>query len=399
MAAAKKSSNSAMSNPINAAGQELPEPTLSVLGQYISANSTVGYAAQAAPRSKKFSYKKLVRRLVTAIVVIGVVVGSWLGWRLYANAAKITGDKNPLQLLGMFTPSQLNETDGRVNILVAGYSVDDPGHQGADLTDSIMVVSVDPQTKTAVMISIPRDMWVDIPGFGYQKINAAYEDGQQEDFNESGYDSGGMGLLEEVIQQDFGIQTDYYGLLDYTAFQAAVNAVGGVTVTIQSPDPRGLYDPYTNLSLPNGSVTLNGQEALDLARARGDGPGAYGFPDGDFDRTEHQQQLLIALKDKASSASVIANPLKVGELADAIGNNFKTDMSLGVMETLYQDTRGISDGNIQSITLNNYDGRSLVTDYQAPDGEDAVIPAVGFDDYSQIQTTIQGILTPNSNAQ
>ena len=67
-----------------------------------------------------------------------------------------------------------------------------------------MVVSLNPTNKSAVLISIPRDMWVDIPGFGYQKINAAYEDGQSENFSQAGFDSGGMGLLEEVIQEDFG---------------------------------------------------------------------------------------------------------------------------------------------------------------------------------------------------
>jgi LCP family protein required for cell wall assembly len=201
-----------------------------------------------------------------------------------------------------------------------------------------------------------------------------------------------MGLLEEVVQQNFGITSNYYGLLDYTAFQDAVNAVGGVTVDIQSPDSRGLYDPYTNLNLPNGEDSLDGQQALNLARARGDGPGAYGFPDGDFDRTEHQQQLLVALKTKASSTSVITNPLKIASLLDAVGNNFKTNMSVGVMETLYDDSRGVSDGNIQSVTLNNYQGQDLLVGYTASDGEDVLIPSAGFDDFSQIQSVTQAIL-------
>jgi LCP family protein required for cell wall assembly len=344
------------------------------------------------------SYKpRRIKRLIKTIAVLlalAVIGGaSFLGWHLYEDAAKVTGDKNPLQLLGLFTPSQLNETDGRVNVLLAGYSADDPGHQGAQLTDSIMVVSIDPQTKNAVLISIPRDTYVDIPGFGYQKINAAYEDGQQENFSSAGYPNGGMGLLEEVVNQNFGIQSDYYGLLDYTAFKDAVNAVGGVTVTINSPDSRGLYDPNTNLRLPNGSVTLNGQQALNLARARGDGPGSYGFPDGDFDRTMYQQALLVALKDKASQSSTLTDPLKIAGLADAIGNNFSTDMSLGVMETIYSDAKGIGSSNIQSVTLNDVNGQDLMTSYVTPDGEDALIPAVGLNDFSQIQTTIQSILS------
>jgi LCP family protein required for cell wall assembly len=371
--------------------------TQSILGQYVGQREMPDGALKDLKPKKRRSIKKLLKRAIISVLIIALIIGGFLGWKIYNDASKVTGDKNPLQLLGLFKSVPLNETNGRVDILLAGYSVDDPDHQGAELTDSIMVVSIDPQTKAATLISIPRDLYVDIPGFGYQKINAAYEDGQQENFDQSGYDSGGMGLLELVINQDLGIKTDYYGILDYTAFKNAVNAVGGVTVDIESPDANGLYDPNADLNLPNGEVSLNGQEALNLARARGDGPGAYGFPDGDFDRTEHQQQLLIALKDKASSAGVISNPIKVAKLADAIGNNFKTNMSLGVMETLYKDTKGISDSNINSVTFNAYNGQDLLTDYYTQSGQDALVPAAGIDDYSQIQAAVQTLIGSSSS--
>lgn len=344
---------------------------------------------------RRFSLWRFVKRCLLLILVLFLIVGTWVGWNFYQSAIKITGDSNPLQLLSLLWPAQLNTSDGRVNILLAGNSVDDPNHQGAALTDSIMIVSINPKTKTAVLLSIPRDMWVDVPGFGYQKINAAYEDGQSEHFSQAGYANGGMGLLEEVIQQDFGVQSDYEGLLDYTAFRDAVNAVGGVTITIQSPDPNGLYDPNANLNLPNGTVTLNGQQALNLARARGDGPGSYGFPEGDFNRTQHQQQLLIALKNKAESAGVISNPFKIVELINSVGNNFSSDMPLNVMLTIYRDTKGLNSANIQSVTINNIDGQSLVKSYYTNDGEDALIPTAGFNNFSQIQSTIQSVLSSN----
>jgi LCP family protein required for cell wall assembly len=315
-----------------------------------------------------------------------------MGWKLYNDASKLTGNKNPVSLLGDLIPSNLKESSGRINILLAGYSADDPGHQGADLTDSIMIVSIDTTNKTATLISVPRDLYVNIPGYGYSKINAAYEDGENGNFSANGYASGGMGLLEETLTKDFGVQFDYEGLINYEAFKDAVNAVGGVSVDIQSDDSRGLYDPNTNLNLPNGEVNLNGQEALDLARARGDGYGSYGFPDGDFDRTEHQQQLLVALKNKISTGSIISNPLKIASLADAIGNNVKTDMTIGDMETLYEKTKGISDSNIKEVTLNSYDGTDYLTDYETNSGEDALVPSAGIGDYSQIQELMQSLL-------
>jgi LCP family protein required for cell wall assembly len=326
--------------------------------------------------------------------MLAILIGSggFLGYKFYEDASKLTGNKDPVALLSALLPAKLNETNGRVNILLAGYSADDPDHQGADLTDSIMIISIDPSTKSAVMISVPRDLYVNIPGFGYSKINAAYEDGQSENYNASGYVNGGMGLLEKVVSQDFGVTFDYDALVNYEAFKDTVNAVGGVTVDIKSDDSNGLYDPNTNLDLPDGNVTLNGQEALNLARARGDGAGSYGFPDGDFDRTEHQQQLLMALKNKIGTGSLITDPLKITKLADAIGNNIKTDMSLGDMEALYKDTKGISDSNIKQVTLNSYNGTDYLSDYTSEDGEDALVPAAGANNYSAIQTVVSNLL-------
>lgn len=128
-----------------------------------------------------------------------------------------------------------------------------------------MVVSLDTKNHTGFMLSIPRDLYVDLGGsWGHQKINAANE---VSSFRQAGYPAGGMGQLEQVVQNELGIPIDYYALIDYTAFKDAVNAVGRITVTIQSSDPRGLYDAYTNLKLPNGQVTLTGNEALELARS------------------------------------------------------------------------------------------------------------------------------------
>lgn len=355
-------------------------------------NYTVPVEAGRRLRSRK-SFK-IIRRLF-AVVLIAVI--GFLGFRLYQAAANLTGDKNPLSLLGGLAPADLKQTNGWTNILLAGYSNDDAGHSGADLTDSIMILSVNPTTKDAVVISVPRDLYVDIPGYGYSKINAAYEYGEQDNFSESGYPAGGMGLLEKTISNNFGVQFNYYALINYAAFKSAVDAVGGVTVDIQSSNQYGLYDPNTNLKLSNGTVSLDGQEALNLARARGEGYGSYGFAQGDFTRTANQQMLLLALKDKASSASVISNPLKIASLANSIGDNIKTDMTVGEMKTLYSKTKGLNDGSIKSVTLNDYDGKNLLSSYTTRGGQSALIPAAGVDDYGDIQAAVQQLLHDSSD--
>jgi len=350
---------------------------------------------QKPPKVKK-RWKKIVFRSILVIVVLFIGIGSWLGWRVVHDIDKVFGGNIITDAHALFSTTKLNgEAQGRVNILLAGDSADDPGHDGADLTDSIMVISIDTKNNTGFMLSIPRDLWVDIPGNGYQKINAAYEDGQTQNFSSAGYAKGGMGLLEKVVNQDLGIPCQYYALIDYAAFRDAVNAVGGITITINSPDPRGLYDPYANLRLPNGVVTLDGQEALNLARARGDGPGAYGFPQADFTRTQHQRQMLVAVEQKATSAGVLSNPVKIGNLFDAVGNNITTNLTLADALRAAQLTKGFNLNNLQSLTYSYGGTNPLLTGYSAPDGESALIPSAGIDDFSQLQAFYQSIISTN----
>ena len=363
-------------------------------------------APLAKPQKKKRSLKhwlttwnrkKVIKVTLLTILLVILIGGGWLGWKLYRNAAKITHNNNPFNLLSAFKPVPLKNQNGQVNILLAGNSADDPGHDGANLTDSIMIMSINTKTKQASMLSIPRDLWVEVPTMGHQKINAA---NTVSNFSASGYPSGGMGALEQVITENMGITIDYYALINYTAFRDAVNAVGGITVNIQSPDPRGLYDPNISkadkgpLKLPNGTVTLDGQTALNLARARGDSYYSYGFPQSDFDRTQHQRQMLLAIKDKATSANVLANPLKVGKLADALGNNVKTDMKIDEIETFYSYTKNITDSNTLSYNLNDLTkGTTMLKNYTSPNGQSALIPAEGLDDFSQIKLAINKLFS------
>ncbi|HET7320200.1 MAG TPA: LCP family protein, partial [Candidatus Saccharimonadales bacterium] len=225
-----------------------------------------------------------------------------------------------------------------------------------------------------------------------------------EHFSQSGYPSGGMGELEKVVEQDFGVNINYYALIDYGAFRQAVNAVGGIDVTINSPDGR-LYDPnrdwQTNgplVNLRNGQHHLNGQQALDLARARGD-PSQYGYSIGyeqsDFTRTANQRMMLLALKSKVKSASVITNPIRLGQLFDAIGKNVQTDFKANDMRRLYDVTKDIDTNSIKSISLNDVNGKNLLQSYQGFNGESALIPAAGLNNYSQIQAFLRGLTSNN----
>lgn len=353
---------------------------------------------QTKKTRKKFFKRKTVRAaLVVLLLFLGV--GGFLGIKGLDTLNKVFHGNVISDVTAAFSSTPLKgESTGRVNILLAGDSSDDPGHGGAQLTDSILLLSIDTQNHTAFLLSIPRDLWVYVPGLSsYQKINAAND---VTNFSAASYPSGGMGQLQQIIQTDLGIPIDYYGLMDYGAFQDSVNAVGGVTITIQSPDPRGLYDPYTNLKLQNGPVTLDGQQALNLARARGDGPGSYGFPDSDFDRTEHQRQLFIAVAAKAKTLGVLANPVKISDLFSALGNNFQTDLSLQNVLRLIQITKGINLSSIQSYafssTISSTVPNPILKNYTDPaSGEEALIPSDGIGDYGQLQQYYQQLTSNN----
>lgn len=373
----------------------LPNPAYTARG----ASPMPGVAA------KKPRWKKI---LITFFIMLAIGLagsGAWIGWKFVSNLAKIYGWNN---LWSLLHPTKLKgEDQGRVNILLAGNSADDPGHGGANLTDSIMVVSVDTRSHKAFMLSIPRDLYVNIPDNGYAKINEAYPDGENEHFSEAGYPSGGMGLLEKVVSDKLQIPIHYYALVDYTALKNAVDAVGGITVNIQSSDPRGLYDPSPDVSngggplvnLPNGVQKLNGVQALGLARSRGDSYYSYGFPRSDFDRTEHQRQILVALKDKATSAGTLSNPVKLGELADSFGNNVHTDLKAGETRRLYTIMKQVPNNQITSAGFNDANGKNLLTSYTTRLGQSALVPRQGIDDYSEIDAFVQQLMGGSSSAQ
>ncbi|MGZ6004532.1 MAG: LCP family protein [Candidatus Saccharimonadales bacterium] len=344
-------------------------------------------------RLKNFWESITLKRVVMLFGIFVLLIGGWLGFKFAYNAHKLFGGS----IFGALSSTTLKGEDrGRVNILLAGNSADDAGHNGGRLTDSIMFISIDTKNNKAFMLSIPRDLWVHVPGDGHEKINTAYVAGEDSNFDEDGYPKGGMGQLEQIVSDVLDMPVDYYALVDYKAMKDAVDAVGGVDFTVKSDDPRGLYDPNIDWSthkplvkLSNGVHHLNGEQALDLARARGDSYRSYGYAGSDFTRTENQRKLLLALKSKAISAGVLSNPARLSSLSDAIGNNVKTDLKLSEVHRLYDIMKNINNTSIQSLSLNSADGDNLLASYTSPNGQSALAPAAGVDDYSDIQSFLR----------
>lgn len=332
--------------------------------------------------------------MLLLILIPFLVIGIWDFRNFSVASQKMFHSPTALPLL--FPKPLDTASDGRTNILLIGYSADDPGHAGARLTDSILILSMNKDAKTGYMLSVPRDLYVDIPGYGAAKINEAYQAGEDMAFAEEGYSSGGIGMVEKVIGETFGMETQYHAIINYSAVRETVDALGGVTVTIQSPDPRGLYDPNFlpreggPLQLANGPQTIDGATALKLSRARGATYGSYGFPLSDFNRTEHQRQVFAAILDKLSWKLVL-DPRANGKIFDAAANHVQTDVTLPVVIPLYRLFNDIPLARLKSVGLREQNGTNLLSGYTTRSGQSALIPTAGINDYSEIQAFIQNL--------
>lgn len=354
------------------------------------AGSTKQLSGSNQLKKRLFTWKKAALIIFTVILTPVLIIGIW-DYRNFASASsKIFKDSSPISLLAA---NPLENSNGRVNILLIGYSADDPNHGGALLTDSIMVMSLDKANKTGYMLSVPRDLYVNIPEYGNAKINEAYQAGERDGFNEKGYANGGAGLLQKVISDNFDIDFHYYYLINYAAVRDIVDALGGIEVTIDSPDKRGIYDPNFMpheggpLKLKNGTHRIDGQTALRLTRARGSTYGSYGFPRSDFNRTQNQQIVLSSIK-KELDWTLVLDPRTNGKIFDAVAENLKTDLHISEILPFYRLMASIPDEELKSVSLNNVNEQNLLSGSRSSEGQDILIPAAGITDFSQIKNAI-----------
>ncbi len=341
---------------------------------------------------RRSPWKKMILLVLAIILALLVTIVVWDIRNFSVASKKLFGTDNAWEV---FRTTELQSTPGgRTNILLVGYSADDPGHAGATLTDSILILSLDKTDQSGYMLSVPRDLYVNIPDYGAAKINEAYQAGEYMKFRETGRPRGGMGLLQKVVGDTFDIELHYYALINYTSVKEVVDALGGIDVTIKSDDERGIYDPNFPkaqggpLRLTNGTHSIDGQTALRLTRARGATYGSYGFPRSDFNRTQNQQQVFSAIKHKLDWKLVL-DPRTNGEIFAAAGANIKTDLAISEVIPFYRLLTSVPNGNLKPVTLSDIGGKNFLVGYTTPSAQSALIPAAGIDDYTDIQAAIK----------
>lgn len=371
--------------------------------------------ANKKPKSKA---RRIIKWLVILIIVGLLGYGGYVTYS--ANHAFSKAFKGSIfQVLTQKNVPLQQDSNGRTNILVLGTSEDDPGHQGGDLTDSMMIMSVDQTAKNAFLISIPRDLWVQYGkacASGYEgKINVYYScSGGDASATSVDADRTALTAEDAFVGNIFGLKIQYGVNVNYTVFKDVVNAVGGsITVDIQSRDAAGIMDSNFDwkcgatekiriqncppdghyIQYPNGPATLDAEHALYLAQARGDSAPTYGFEESNFDREKNQQMIIKAIRDKAISQGVFVNPEAISNIINSLGDNLRTTFQADEVKTLASLAQSIPDANIKSVSL--IDAVPSVVTTGDIDGQSAVEPTAGLYDYSGFQALLAKSLSSN----
>ncbi|MDP1884540.1 MAG: LCP family protein [Candidatus Moranbacteria bacterium] len=393
----------------------------------------MSYIEKNNPRmnASRFGFMgKLWFKIAAAIVVVLVVIGGAFAWKTDSVLKKIS-DGGLLESLSRSIPGVNNdvkgEAEGRINILLLGMrGVDLPG--GGNLADTIMLASILPKENKVAMISIPRDLYVTVPGTGdKQKINAVHAYGEQKGEGQ------GMEDMKTAVSEVTGLPIHYAVRTNFAGFKQLIDAVGGIEVTLSQPFdesmqfnqehvcdsffniPTGNFENKTvkyfskttqayktrvvasyplcnapqdtlecggNFKLPAGKQTLNGEQALCFARSR--------YATSDFERAKRQQEIIQLVKDRLMSAGTLTDFGKVNDILDSLGDNVRTDMKSWEIKRMYEIYGGMANPQIYRRVLENSEEGLL---YNPPQGDAGYILLPIGDNYDKIRDMAKNIFT------
>jgi LCP family protein required for cell wall assembly len=338
---------------------------------------------------------KIIKRSALVLAAVMIIGGGFLSVKAYLKSRKIlAGGGGAAALEENVDPTKLNgEGDGRINILMLGKG--GVGHEAPDLTDTILIASIDPVQKEAALVSIPRDTYVKTPSSGSMKINAVYAtaknkilNGKKIDDQANKAEEAGLKAIEDEVEEILGIPMHYHAMVDFTGFKQAIDAVGGIDINVTEENTV-----YEVMRIDGKNYTLNvkaGQQHFDGFRALAYSRSRHTSTRGDFSRAERQRLVLMALKTKALSLGTLSNPLKINELLDAFGDHVKTNFTQRELLRIYDIGKGIDSAKVQSIGLADPPNNFLTTSNIG--GQSVVVPRAGLNDYKAIQSFIRNTL-------
>ncbi len=232
-----------------------------------------------------------------------------------------------------------------LNILLLGTD-ERPDEYGPTRTDTMILLSVNPATGAMGMLSLPRDLWVPIPGLGVTtKINTAYMLGELQD-----YPGGGAQLAKDTVSSFVGRPVDYFVRVNFDGFREIIDLIGGVTVEV----PNTIHDEeyptpdygVETFHIDAGTHHLDGETALKYARTR--------HNDGDYSRARRQQDIIRAVAQQVMSAGMLPQLLtKAPQLLATMQNSIETDIPIATGIELAQRFQNRAAGDVQQLVLDN----------------------------------------------
>ena len=332
-------------------------------------------------------WAKIVMIALSVILVLIITAMTLMYMLLSHSTAVFKG--NPMDIL--ISSELKKDENGQTNFLIFGTSEDAKGHGGQELTDSILVASINQEHKTAKVFSVPRDLWVNysVPGSEPMsctvgdrgKINATYLCALEEyknSMNVSNAKDAASLYFAKKISEVTGLSMHYYVAAEWSAVKMIVDKIGGIDVDVYADDEDGIHDSCQNIDLKKGMYyNMNGDLAMKLARARNAAcaPGDYGLSRSNFDREINQQRIMNAIKNKVSSIGILMNPGQVMSIIDGLGDNLRTNIVMSEVRTLIDFGMKL-EGGIQPISTVDQFGTGRI-------GLSSVVIPAGASTYSE----------------
>lgn len=279
--------------------------------------------------------------LTISIIAILLLPTTVFGYKFLNEKFALTNTftKTVLKTVGTEVPK---DSLGYTNILALGVGGEQ--HDGGDLTDTIMVVSINEKKKNVIMTSLPRDLYVSHENIISQRINSVYENTRYKLSEDQAFKT-----LEDIVSELTNIPIHYYVKVDFQGLKDVVDAVGGITIyneeTVYDPYYPGPNYTYETFSLGKGYQHLDGETALKYVRSR--------KTSSDFARAQRQQQLIAGVKDKALQLDLLSSKDKINKLYKSVEKNLQTDLQFGEMLTLAGIGATIDTKNLTHLILND----------------------------------------------
>lgn len=352
---------------------------------------------QMKKRERRFKLRSFTKKcllyIILAMLLSAVSWFAYFSWKSFVignkinNAApvKATVSQYLKTLASPITTGEKKilkgQKEGRINILLLGAA--GKNKPGGNLTDTVMVMSIDTRDGKVALLSLPRDLYVQIADTAsFAKINSLYSIGIKEET--------GASLVRKAVEKILDIPIHYHLVVDFEGFEKIIDEMGGINVSVE----RDIYDTrypgpnysYETFQLSRGLQRLDGSTALKYVRER------HNDPEGDFGRAKRQQQVIQAVKNKAFSARTLLDVVTLNNILNTLGENVKTDISFEEIQSFLDLSKEVDMQNIVNVVLDAWEKESLLKVSHVMFGSVRafiLVPRVG--NFSQVQDLAKNI--------